>query len=501
MAKFPNNINTVPFPTSNGTYDPTQISEDLGKRVDIPTIPDQPQNLPTRRGRTTEVVKEIFVWELRHYLDSVNSPDDLLPVPVVMKFASDLPDPDREFDPLETVLRVIRSYPDITERLPYVGVLASAGKNNRLSMSGKYVGAVLQSPRLIAGTGPFTPPATPPPFIPPTPDLTAFNDNEVPGVPANQPAPTGEDQYGLQSSDWVEITTVVDGVIHVERFVFDDVLVGISPQSPRVIANAINFNAKWCHADVVLINNVPTLIIEPGKTGSYFEIFRSDASPGFDAYINLPLDKLVAPSNQFPMMNRYINSLEMTVGLIIGTDGDTLRTEITDLISNFFIFVMNTRQYTFWGRSFYGDIQDEFYQLIIKDNAVNIIGEQEIPRPDDPARKIYVNRIDVPITMLQYIDRPVQQGAIIVPYGAYRPQPLPTTSQLAGLAQFEAPYYRLLAQLSILNQADYRLMAGTVDFDVRSALAGMADLSPTAVFAGLAELEPYASIACIATLV
>jgi hypothetical protein len=505
MARIPGDGNTAPFPASDGTYDPNQISEDLRKRVDIPTIPDQPQNLPSRRGRVTEVVKEMFVWELRHYLDSVNSPDDLLPVPTIMKFASDLPNPLQEFDPLETVLRIVRAYPDIMERLPYVGVIASVGKNIRLAAGGKYVGAVLSSPQLIAGTGPFPPPINPPIYKPPNPDLTAFNDNEVPGVPGDWPAPTGPDTLGLQPDDWVEITTVVDGVIQVERFVFNDTLVGISPQSPRIIADAINFNALYCHADVVLIDGVPTFIIEPGgplgKQGSFFEIFRSDASPGFDANINLPLTKLIAPSNAYPMKNRYINSLEMTIGLIIGTDGDTIRTEITDLIQNFFSFVMNTRQFTFWGRSFYGNTPDEFYQITIKDNQINVIGEQEIQRPDDPIRKIYVNRVDIPILVFQYIDRPIQQGAQVVPLeAAYAPAP-PATKSIACIAQFDQPGYVGVAQQALLNQRGQGRFAETAWFDMRDALASTADLSPTAVFAGLAELEPYASIACDATLV
>jgi hypothetical protein len=509
MAKIPGDGNTVPFPASDGSYDTNQISEDLRKRIDIPTIPDQPQNLPSRRGRVTEVVKEMFVWELRHYLDSVNSPDDLLPVPTVMKWASDLPNPYQELDPLETVLRIIRSYPDLTERMPYVGVVASAGKNIRLAAGGKYVAPVLSPPRLIAGTGPFTPPTTPPAIIPPNPDFTAFNDNEVPGVPGVWPDPTGGYTWGLTDGDWVEITTVVDGTVNVEVFQFTNVLVGVSPQSPRMIADAINFSALYCHADVVFINGVPTLIVEPGgpvgQSGSYFEIFRSNASTNFDAYVNLPLTKLIAPSNQFPMKNRYLNSMEMTIGLIIGTDGDTIRTEVTDLIQNFFAFVMNTRHFTFWGRSFYGDTPDEFYQILIKDNEINVIGEQEVPRPDDPIRWIFINRIDIPITLFQYIDRPIQQGAMIVPMdlATYVPPSL-YTKRFASIAQFLEPGTYRAAGIADLNIQVSDRLACDAWFAARGRLAGTTDLSPTASLAGSAELvevAPYTQIAGDATLV
>ena len=289
----------------------------------------------------------------------------------------------------------------------------------------------------------------------------------MPGVPGDWPTPIGTYQYGLTNNDWVEITTVVNGIINVEVFEFNDTLVGISPQSPRIIADAINFNALYCHADVVLINDVPTLIIEPGgplgSGGTYFEIFRSDASANFDAYINLPLTKLIAPSNQFPMTNRYVNSLDMTIGLIIGTDGDTLRTEITDLIQNFFAFVMNTRQFMFFGRSFYGNVPDEYYQIILKDNNINIIGEQEIPRPDDPARKIYVNRMDIPVTVLQYIDRPVQQGAQIAPMVERQFPIMADKRKLSGISQFTEPGSDTIAQGTTLNQPALVRNAGTAD--------------------------------------
>jgi hypothetical protein len=102
--------------------------------------------------------------------------------------------------------------------------------------------------------------------------------------------------------------------------------------------------------------------------------------------------------------------MSMTVSLVVGTEGDTVRTELTDLLYEFFTMVLDDRQYTLWGRSLNSDIPDEDYQIVIIDKDVALAGEQEVPRPDDPKRKIYINRLNIPILMMQYTDRTVQMG-------------------------------------------------------------------------------------------
>jgi hypothetical protein len=363
----------------------------------------------------TELVKNVFVYELRHYFDSQTSPDRLAMVPVIQKFASDLPAPDRELDPLETIVRVIRSHPDITERLPYIGIAASAGKNMKLAMSGKYVDAVRHLPRLVAGTGAYAPPVGTPAVVPSALDLTQFDDNGQPGVPVDWPAPLGMAQYGLVGADYVEFTTSFDGAVYTDHISFNDIYLGVSPQTPRMIADAINNQALYCQAHVVFYNNVPTLVIEPGGPcgrGTYVTIQKTAATANFDAYINLPILQKSAPSDEFPTSNRYLNSMSMTISMVLGTDGENIRAELTDLVQNFFCFVMEDRHFTFYGRSFFhADIPDETYQILIRDNEITPVGEQEVARQDDPMRKVYINKVDVPVHLLYYVDRNVQVGA------------------------------------------------------------------------------------------
>lgn len=392
------------------------INDDLLKRSNRSTRPDDVANLPSRIGRVSEVVKSMFVWELRHLFG--NSEDNTGHIPYIEKFNTLLPN--RDLDPLETVVRIIRQYSNITERLPYIGVALTAGRSNKLAFGTKYVDRVMSLPRCVAGTVPVPPldedeePLTPPVWSVAV-QSNDFLDNNQPGLPADWPEPIGDTRYGLDDGDFVEFTTVLNGVEYVSRIIFTRKLLGRSPQTPRTIADIINLQALYCHADVVFKNEIPTLIVEPGGpggSGSVMSIQRSDASANFDNYIRF--DNLVrsAPSDEFPAANRYLNSLNMTVSLVVGTEGDTVRTELTDLLLEFFNIIMDDRQYTFWGRSINSDIPDEVYQLIISDKEIALAGEQEIPRPDDPSRKVYINRLNIPILMMQYADRRIQVGVV-----------------------------------------------------------------------------------------
>jgi hypothetical protein len=71
---------------------------------------------------------------------------------------------------------------------------------------------------------------------------------------------------------------------------------------------------------------------------------------------------------------------------------------------------MDERDYTLLGRSIFDpSIPNETYQVIIKPDP-SMAGEQEVPRPGDERDKIYVNRLNIPVTTIQYLDK-----AVIVP--------------------------------------------------------------------------------------
>jgi hypothetical protein len=92
-----------------------------------------------------------------------------------------------------------------------------------------------------------------------------------------------------------------------------------------------------------------------------------------------------------------------------------VRTELTDLIWNFFTYQMNDRGYTFLGRStFDPNIKNETYQIVLKPDP-SMSGEQEVPRPGDEKDKLYVNRINVSMTTMQYMDKAVVKPGTTTP--------------------------------------------------------------------------------------
>lgn len=395
--------------------------EDIGKRATLQTD-FSVVRYSTRNGRVSETLKDCFVTELRDFFNT-KSRERLDAVPSVEKFSADSPGNNRELDPMETVVRVLRQFPDITQKLPFIGVTASSIKNLKLGMSTKLVDQIPGKPYLMSGTGSFQSTHLADTTTPvdgadssvvggttPTPQ---WNDLGQPTEPFAATPPIGDQTIMLSEGDFVEFTLIIDGRTHVSRCVFYARYMGLAPQTLRAVANVINLQSLYCKASVIYKGSIPILAVEPGGplgTGKVFSIQRTNASPNFDICINFDTIAHLGPSDEFPAVNRYAMSYTADVSLVIATDSDTIRTELTDLVMNFFTFLMDDRQFTFYGRSFFGDTEGESYQIIIKDSDIGCGGEAETPRGDDPVRKIYSNSISVPVHILYYIDRSAAEG-------------------------------------------------------------------------------------------
>lgn len=381
--------------------------EDFTKRQNIPTVPDAVEI--SRVGRVSETVKDVLVWELRNYFNTTRTARADA-TPSVEKFSAYLPGNTREQDPYETAVRILRMWPDITQDMPFIGIGTHTIKNNKMALSGKFVDSIKPRPSLIAGTGTFGPPGV---ITPIAASPASWPDGNQPSPPPDSHNPTGLPIYGLVAGDTLQITTIIDGVTNVSNFIFPQDLLGVAPQTPRMIADIINIQALYCRASVVFINSLPTLIITVGGplgNGINYSIQRTAASANFDAFVNLPTTAAIAPSDAFPAVNRYMISYNMDVALTVMTEDENTRTELTDIIMDYFSFVMDDRGFTYYGRSFFGNQSDESYQIIIKDNDIVVADEEEVPRQDDPTRKIYMNTCTVPVTAIQYIDRTVAMG-------------------------------------------------------------------------------------------
>lgn len=344
---------------------PVNDRPDLGQ---IPTTPDDLQQ-PNRFGGITELVKDVFVLELRHFLKTDNTRIRLGEFPRIDKYSVAL---DVSVDPLETAVNMIKSYPDMTEDMPLVAVMSTSGNNLKLGMSDKHVGMAIRPATVIGGAGPF--------------DLTDGSSLII------ETTPTGKLDSATQSTFSFD-----------SRF-FDN----IAEATLDEVIDAINFQALYVTAQKFVIGGSPVLTLRAGGIeGKQFP--NMITIKGGTALTELGFTLNQTDKNYGTgkvAYSRHCISSTMTVGLEVVTESDNVRSELSDLIFDFFTFVMADRQFQFYGRSVFSeDILDETYQIIIKDSEISLAGEQETPRPGDSKDKIYVNRINVPVIAIQYTDR------------------------------------------------------------------------------------------------
>lgn len=143
----------------------------------------------------------------------------------------------------------------------------------------------------------------------------------------------------------------------------------------------------------------PNAVSEAFETGTYFIGFRDDTHN---------------PAR--PKMNRYHAAWDLNVHIEVITEDPNTRRELLDLTMGFFSFFLEDRHFTFFGRSVFdetlvdGDgqalLEEEHYQIGVHSD-INDGGDSDIPRPDDNKGKIYVSRVEVPVTTFWYLDRPV----------------------------------------------------------------------------------------------
>jgi hypothetical protein len=128
----------------------------VNDRQDIiqqPTIPDD-LDQPPRFGAITELVKDAFLLELRHFFDTAYTQVRLGELPRIDKYSVAV---DILTDPLETAVNLIRSFPDITQDLPLIAVLATTGRNMKLGISDHITSLVVPKAKVVSSiNGPYT---------------------------------------------------------------------------------------------------------------------------------------------------------------------------------------------------------------------------------------------------------------------------------------------------------------------------------------------------------
>jgi hypothetical protein len=345
------------------------IKDSLGKHL-VPTVPDDTTD-PPRFGQPIETTKDVFVTELRKFFNrqgqTVSKVEEL---PTIRKFDMSVKNTESS---QETAVTLIQKFPQIDEHLPLVAVLAATGRNYPMSMGlgGSHIGQVMD-PVTITGT-------VAEPYSLLANQTITFKTTTCFGDVRNT-------TITLRSSRFADITAATA----------DEVIQEINKQAL--------YATGWV-ATVNEDNYVAITYNDRKNIKGDIEITGGTAI----AALGFTIGQSALYRNSTPY-NRYIQSTSIDVAIEVVAEDYNTRTELQDLVWAFFTSTMNERDYTFLGRSVFDSaIKNESYQIVLKPDP-SMSGEQEVPRPGDEKDKLYVNRINISVTTMQYLDK-----AVLVP--------------------------------------------------------------------------------------
>lgn len=349
--------------------------ENLYARRNVPTLPLDPSD-PFRFSQLIETVKDCFQRELTTFFDYHQASFSALKVeiPTIEKYNLGFQSADSA---VETFTHVLLQHPDILEHLPLIAITTATGSNLKLAFGGQYVAPVQPAARVKGTkTGPFA--------LQPG-DKIAF-----------RTTPNGDE--------------VVSTVLFVPQMfqnlgaaTIDEVLVAASVQLLYVMAKKTSYSTP---PGVLRFDANGPMVREPHPNsievlGPPYSTANALSVLGFTAG-----DK-DSTATRNPA-NRYQIATNLTVGLDLGCESENERRELTDLLVYFFSLEMDKRDFTFYGRSVFDDeFPDEWFQVVLRDQH-SLSGEAEIPRQASSGEQrdlIYINRLQVPVTIIDYVDR------------------------------------------------------------------------------------------------
>ena len=342
------------------------IIDNLNKRP-VATIPNDTAD-PPRFAQPVETAKDSFVLELKKFFDrNQMTASRLAEIPTIRKYDLSFKSSETSH---ETAVKLIQKFPGIEENLPLVAILGATGRNLPMGLGTQKVSPVLP-PVSITGTNAET--------------------------------------YNLSNEDTLEFSTTDRlGVVRNTTIIFlSNRFVDITQATAAEIAREVNFQSLYAHASVTDTNEVQIYYGGPlsRSTQGDIEITGGDALATLGFTIGQKAEFRNATA-----FHRYQSAAFIDIAVEIVTQDHNIRTELSDIVWSFFTFYLDDQDYTFYGRSSFDiGVSNETYQVIIKPDP-SMAGEQEVPRPGDETDKLYVNRINVPTTTIQYIDR-----AVVVP--------------------------------------------------------------------------------------
>lgn len=370
----------------------------------VDPVPQQPTQY-TGPLQHVETLKDIFQQELERFFTTENQDPQLLSeVPNITKYQVGVPAENQQ-EGIASVT-VIRQLPDLDQKLPLIAITTATGKTRSLGVGNQFVGTVQEPPRLQTSTGPWNVPQNGQLLFQTRAGYTVITltplyiANFARAMPSEVAAAINSQTNRLvavvqpDSSILIQLKNPDDQFITVVQVVLQDFTGTSAPADP----------SGYLTIDQAQMSGIPV-------NGA-----NADATAAFGLRVGMT-DDITNPLR--PPKKRYNTSKEMILNLDIGCEDDNQRTELTDLLFYFIEMRLNERDFTLLGDPALG----QNWQIVLKKDA-QITGEAEIPRPEnDSFSKIYVNRISIPVTIIDYIDRP----AVVVNPTVYSDQ-IPMTS-------------------------------------------------------------------------
>lgn len=108
-----------------------------------------------------------------------------------------------------------------------------------------------------------------------------------------------------------------------------------------------------------------------------------------------------------PVMNRYHAAVELSVTVDVFAESPNERTELFDLLFSEFIFFLEQKHFTLYGRGVFDEAYpDEHYQVTVHQEVGNG-GESDFARGEDQKNRMHAGRLRLPVTVTWFLDRAV----------------------------------------------------------------------------------------------
>ena len=434
------------------------MARDPLNRAFAPTSPDDALD-PPRFSQITETVKDVFVLELRKFFaNAQHTAERRFELPTVEKYAT-FGDGN---DPFSTSVEILRKFPDRLEALPHVAVMAAGGTQKSLTIGTPYM-ATVQDPPYVQATE-----AEPYALADGDTlvirvklsnkveyeDRITFRAERFPALSPITAALASDvarviNEYACHChASVVEVGD--DQFLRIEAGGPESIKMGRTPfeleiQRESSAAETLGLGRSGTITHIygpegqsaTLVetlagawseDDVGNYLIILGSENTYFndgrfpiESFSEDGGTETLGIRNkYTREELNSPATWFigardshtnssrPPKHRYAVAFEVSTQIDILTEDENTRGEILDLVLGFFTFFLESKFFTFMGRSgFEGQeaVTNEHYQIVINPPVRNA-QESEMPRPSgDATNKIYVNSLSVEVTISMYLDR------------------------------------------------------------------------------------------------